>query len=965
MQKRMVKIIMVIALFVVFLIPGSNVLAIDKVRNINEDREIVRVGYSELQGYAKLVNGKYVGYGPNYLKKIEELSNFKFEYVKCEGQVCYDLLREGRIDILGFVEKGAVDESMYRYSKYSYGEYRSFLLAPYDSTLKYEDYDAWNNIHIGTPKNGTYATTLQQQAKEKGFSYRLSIADTTGYLLSNLANGNFDAILTNNTLNINTSTMKRIADFGAIPFYFITNQNQADLMKRLEAIMIEIKQDYPQFESSLNTMYFDDETVQSYYLTQEEKAFLANIPEIKIAISPNYFPIEAKNGTDFHGVSMDILQDIQDYLGITFSYVEVEHMEEALRLFQDGVVDGISLFPVDYDLVSNFGLMMSDPYYVSQEAMVMKQNFRANGRVKLGVPERYKYFGDFGITNTALYDLSYYPTYDATFEALLKGEVDQIIINEVYANYQIQRKSLSNYYATPLNAAQISYTLVVDHAYGKIFQQSLNKAILKVRTEKGDNYFLNSIISSTTSEFSLRTYLEDNLNYVLATFLFFAFFYLWRTGKRRRDMNKMIYNLENTDPIFGVPNRLCLSRNLKQRHLFHNMRLVLVELKDLHIANNMYGNTNTNKFVGSTISYMQQICKEAKIYRYSGNDFVLLFEDVSDEKINIYLHNLSDRFQMTWEIDEIQFSTRVQFGLINCNAQKLMTSSMVETTLNTLKFHMKDNHNQVIDYNREMDKDYHRKNALLDVVKSATANKKFEVFLQPIYNVRTKSFSKAEALLRLFDEEYGFVSPLDIIQIAESNGFIGEIGLQVLEQVCIKLQQFQEDGIEIEHIAVNVSVAQMMENDFARLFTQMVDKYQLPHHKLKIEITESIFVNELETVNKQIEALLQAGFLFSIDDFGTGYSSFSYLIELPIDEVKIDRSFIQKISVDEKSKLVIQAIIDVAHNLNYRVVAEGIENRDEVEFLSKCGVDYIQGYYYAKPLSIHKVNGTIKGLEFK
>ena len=233
---------------------------------------------------------------------------------------------------------------------------------------------------------------------------------------------------------------------------------------------------------------------------------------------------------------------------------------------------------------------------------------------------------------------------------------------------------------------------------------------------------------------------------------------------------------------------------------------------------------------------------------------------------------------------------------------------------------------------------------------------KFKLLYQPVIDSKTNEISSFEALLRIQDS---IISPSDFIPVAESTGLIIPIGDWIIEQVCKQLYEWKENGIQIKPVAINISARQLYEGSILSNIKEILDRYKLPTDLIEIEVTESILINNSEQTIDMLQKLRDIGILISLDDFGTGYSSLSYLTYIPVDKVKIDKSLKDKFLFIENED-VMKGIISICHGLNLKVVTEGVESEEEFEQLKKYSSDYVQGYYFDKPLSFKNVTTLLK-----
>ncbi len=234
----------------------------------------------------------------------------------------------------------------------------------------------------------------------------------------------------------------------------------------------------------------------------------------------------------------------------------------------------------------------------------------------------------------------------------------------------------------------------------------------------------------------------------------------------------------------------------------------------------------------------------------------------------------------------------------------------------------------------------------------AIANKEFKVYLQPKYNTTNETLGGAEALIRWIHPTEGFVPPGKFIPIFERNGFITKIDDYMISEVAHQQAIWYKEGKPIVPVSVNVSRVHFLRTDLAEHICEMVDRYGLPHEYLELELTESAFFDDKAVLLSTVRKLKELGFSISMDDFGAGYSSLNSLKELPLDVVKLDAEFFRGTDDLERANLIVSRTIELAKQLGMQIVAEGIETRDQVDFLAEKHCDLIQGYYFAKPMPI-------------
>ena len=229
--------------------------------------------------------------------------------------------------------------------------------------------------------------------------------------------------------------------------------------------------------------------------------------------------------------------------------------------------------------------------------------------------------------------------------------------------------------------------------------------------------------------------------------------------------------------------------------------------------------------------------------------------------------------------------------------------------------------------------------------------RQLEVYYQPQYDARTLKMAGAEALLRWFHPQRGQISTAEFVAVAEETGLIGDIGRWTLEQVCRDLQRWRAGGLMAPAVSVNVSGRDFMRQDVLLRLSSVVEEARLPASLFELELTEGVLMQDVESGQRSLAALKEFGFALAVDDFGTGYCSLNYLKRFPLDTLKVDRAFVNDIAADADDAAIVRAIVGLGHNLSLKIVAEGVETLEQLEFLRAAGCDLVQGYLMSRAVS--------------
>ena len=247
------------------------------------------------------------------------------------------------------------------------------------------------------------------------------------------------------------------------------------------------------------------------------------------------------------------------------------------------------------------------------------------------------------------------------------------------------------------------------------------------------------------------------------------------------------------------------------------------------------------------------------------------------------------------------------------------------------------------------------------IIFSAMENDHVEVFYQPIYSTKEQQFTAAEALVRIRDEAGNLISPAEFIPIAEKNGMILRLGEMVFDKVCRFIKETDILQYGVKYIEVNLSVVQCAYENLAQSYIGIMKKYDINPKHINLEITESASLSAKKALLENMKALMEYGVTFSLDDFGTGQSNLNYIVDMPVEIVKFDRSMINAYFENKKAKYVMDAAMHMIHGMKLDIVSEGIETKEQFETMKELKINYIQGYYFSKPLPQQEYLKFIEG----
>lgn len=416
----------------------------------------------------------------------------------------------------------------------------------------------------------------------------------------------------------------------------------------------------------------------------------------------------------------------------------------------------------------------------------------------------------------------------------------------------------------------------------------------------------------------------------------------------------------NHDHLTELPNRSSLLKILKAQltrvKIDHSpgFALLFIDLNRFKVVNDTLGHLVGDKLLEAVGLRLKEYAGVKSCFRFGGDEFVVCLRDntIEHEVVDIareYIDVLTEPFNV--EGQTISLGASIGIAIItdgNTDIQDIIKRADVAM------YNAKTNDNEIVVFRAPMQEHMHHRFSIEQSMSKALAMNEFSLVYQPIYDLATDRVAYFEALARWFNPKLGQVSPAMFIPIAEETGHINRIGNWVLDQVCATLAQWSQvhPPENCPGITVNVSAKQLKNPQFINTVSSLVKQYAFPPHLLGLEVTESCLITHVGVVKQHVSQLKALGVKLLLDDFGTGFSSLSLLQDYPFDTLKVDRSFITRInSQDTRATALCESIIKMSHSISLKVIAEGVENENQVNWLKERGCDYIQGFVRSKPLT--------------
>ena len=482
--------------------------------------------------------------------------------------------------------------------------------------------------------------------------------------------------------------------------------------------------------------------------------------------------------------------------------------------------------------------------------------------------------------------------------------------------------------------------------YSEEFTNQIKRTVIKEGTWRGELTDIKADGSEFLMELTLDAVHDDEgaLSFIVASFSDIT---------ERQRTESELRRLSNTDTLTGLPNRSYFQvshSNLVRKKVSHT--LLLFDLDDFKKVNDSLGHELGDDLLCLVAERLMDISRrQDTLYRLGGDEFGLLIEDSTDlHLIGDLAHKINRTIAEPYSVNNQDIVIGSSIGIVLFPHDGITSQELLQKA-DMAMYHAKQRGGNCYQFfSQSMNENAVQRLKLENQLRAALKNNGVEVYYQPKIEVHTGHIAGIESLARIKSDDGSQISPADFIPLAEETGLIIELGEQVLRQSCQDMKVFMQYPGAPKTVAINLSARQFMQSGLALQIECILRQESLPPRHVEFEITEGMVMSDPERAIIMMENLSDMGVKLALDDFGTGYSSLAYLKRFPMDSLKIDKAFIDDITTSSKDRSMVASIIGMAHNLGLKVIAEGVESEAQLEQLKSLECEYIQGFYYAKPM---------------
>lgn len=922
--------------------------------------KVVRVGWFDSPFNMKDENGRRSGYSYQYQQEIAAHTGWSYEYVEGSWSELMQMLVDGKIDLMSDVSFTEERNSLMLFPTLPMGTEDYYLFVSSDnSTFTSDNISGFNQKKIGVNKGSVQENFLIEWANANGIDAEIvELTGTSNQALTSLRNGEIDAYVTLDGI-VDPNAVAPICKIGASDFYFAVNLSRHDLLNELNSALSKIQEHNRYYNLQLNEKYISG-TATNLFFNETEKKWLSEHNAVRVGYLKDNL---AFCGTDTaSGKLTGALNDCLTYASgmvknhsLSFEPVEFSSISEALEALDDGRIDCV--FPINFTKYDGEKLGLSvTPSLMNAEIYeiirtVDKNEFANKEIVTVAVIEK-----DLN-TQTLLqqmnpqWEIISFPDIEACLDAVADEEADCVLLS----NYRYNNLSrlCEKYGLSPIATGKS-----VDYCFAVSKNETGLYSILTKVT---------GIIPSSKVSVALSSYMQENSHTsvvgfikehlalvmtVVAAVLLMILLMLCRIlwVQKKAKIDEALIATTEIDSLTGLYCKNFLfeyADRMRNKYKGIPMDAIVLDIDRFHSVNILNGTEISNQIL--------QLIGEGIRSIFSEEDFIA--GRVDADRFCIYCWHRND-YQKILTLIQNKLSER----FANVNIRLRMGVMPEQITMDVVKMYdsahvacdmSKGQNNSLLTvFDSSVRDNLWLKNHMLNDLHRAVKNKEFEIYYQPQYDIQSNPprLRGAEALVRWNHPVQGVVMPGNFIPLFEEKGVIGEVDKCVWKMTARQIAAWKNMyGITVP-VSVNLSQAGIFDPKLEETLDELMKANKLERTALKLEITESAYIQNSEQVIPIIERLRNKGYIIELDDFGTDYSSLSTLSSMPIDVLKLDRSFIMKMHDNDSSKRMIKMVMDIAKDMNIPVIAEGVEDKIELKTLKEMGCNIVQGYYFSRPI---------------
>ncbi len=928
----------------------------------DHDLPLLRVGYTDVPGYiSKGEDGYFRGFLYDYMEAIAIYGGYRFEYVEAQPTQCVEKLRRGEIDLIAALpDEGksmpdiATMEHAITYSPIGITSRPETTLAP------------GQGLRIGYTSficsEQDILSALHSYSMQEGSDFVLVPAERFFQIITMFKNGEIDAFVDAAVYHGTEAPMN--AYLFTKRFSIATRADHTEIRERINRAIEKLMLLNPHIRGMLYAKHAGRHG-SPLLLTREEKEYLAAHPVIAATASPGQKPYTYFENGKAKGIIAEIMHLMEKDLGVRFDIRETQNSGELMQLLTKGEVEFVTDYYADHNWGHMHNAILTFPYLTINYVPVMRRDRHVPQEPLVACVKSHFYTHEYTEKKYPAEQRVYFDTVNECMDAVNRGAADVTFLKAITAAHDIEQGNYLNLYTNGSVVFSHQVSLAVSETADPRLVQILNKEINHLGQAPIEEIMTRNMFDVEQNH-SLKAYIAKNPLQsltILTALLLSVIGVLTYMMYIRQRAAKEAYTIAHHNLQTGLPNVRWFEEKaprLLKKYVddLNAGRLFIMVLSTQRI--DLLKASLNPKAVADGIRELVERVREKNPW--------LLLDGLSSELTHLYvLGRLEDGMTLRGAAEKFAADTALlsrpgydihmqyYFGLCSVPAENTPSIATLMANADTAQTEAIEMGDNIGVYDEKLQQKRLKQKTVSQLKRKALANGEFQIWLQPKYDIRTHRIIGAEALTRWQSPELGFVMPGLFIDVFEKTGFIIEFDYHILETVC-KLQRKRiDEGKPVIPFSVNQSGLHIREPGYLDRLREIFERYNLPHGAIDLEITETAFVDFDTQDGKEnsaaiIAAIKEMGCTVSMDDFCTGYSSIAMLQHLDMDIMKIDRAMLLASESSVRGQKIMRRVVALGHDLDMLVLCEGVETKEQEQFLLENGCHYAQGFLFGRPM---------------
>lgn len=927
-----------------------------------ENTKKVRVGYIDYGDFIFFDDRKEQaeGYGVGYLNEVINLTNWEIEYVAVNWDSGLKMLREGSIDILCPAQKTRERMREFLYSEYAAGTTETVIyVVDRKSRLFYEGYDYLMGKNVGVIESSAQQRDFRNFAEKNNITCNEVSFATMSQLQEAADRNEIDAFVTSSLSYY--PEYRIIARFDAQPFYFLLGADKEVLLEELNEAVGRLKVDNFNFDSDLYKQYYGirQEDVMPLF-TREEYDYIQNAPVITVGLFSGFMPYTDYVEGRMTGICEEFLKEISRRSGLRFNMVPVEPSQNPKEvLLKENGIDMMAGVVRSQIYLEDSTLQVSNSVFDYTFSVVIKKNSGIStiDNAMIALPKSAEAMAS---TLTSTYSdvhIMICDNNEACLKAVSSEKADMTVLNEYNCNYLLQKPVFSNLSVLPNLRFDTFSCIVANENTNSLVISIINKTIQSI-SDSNKMGIINQYIIEHSYQVSFGEMLYQNRGRVffaavvilILTIIMYSVYDQKKTAVIEKKQAEELKRQLEISSLTGLYNKHAFyqkAEQLMKEHQEKQYEIILFDIEKFRIINDLFGMSKGDGLLRHFADRLKKMVEGTGVAGYRGADnFVVCIEqgviadiEATEKELYQYINEYPMDIKIQIRIGIYQVTDRNVPVSLMCDRANMAAESVKG---NELLHHAY--------YDASMREKLIHDQEILNEMQEALDQEQFKIFIQPKCRLDNEELTGGEALVRWEHPKRGMLPPGVFVPLFETNGFITKLDYYVWEQTCKCIHEWKAQGLKTVPLSVNVSRLNFYLPGFEDMLDNLLKKYELTQDDLYFEVTESAYTTESDAIFEQLSRLQQKHYTILMDDFGSGYSSLNMLQEAPVDVLKLDMKFLLGNDDKGRSEVIIESVIRMADKLGFKIIAEGVETKEQCDMLLRLGCYDGQGYYFSRPI---------------